>query len=278
MQVIQDSLHMAGVCRTAGRPLGLVPTMGALHDGHLALVRRGRQENVTLVATIFVNPAQFGPQEDLSEYPRDLERDLELLRREGTDVVFNPSVEEIYPPDFDTWVEVGGLADKLEGAHRPGHFRGVATVVAKLLNLIQPDRAYFGQKDGQQAAIIRKMVLDLSLAPEVVVVPTVRDPDGLALSSRNAYLTLEQRAAAPVIYRALSLAEKLWRQGVRDGDRLRAEVRGVLEREPLIELIDYVSVANADTLEEFEEAKGRTMVSVAVQLGRPRLIDNIILE
>jgi pantoate--beta-alanine ligase len=252
--------------------------MGALHDGHLALVRRARQENVTLAVTIFVNPAQFGPQEDLSEYPRDLERDLDLLRREGTDLVFTPSTEEVYPPGFDTWVDVGGLADKLEGANRPGHFRGVATVVAKLFNLIQPDRAYFGQKDGQQAAVVRKMVRDLSLAPEVVVVPTVRDPDGLALSSRNAYLTPEQRRAAPVIYRALSVAERLWRQGVSDGDRLRTEVRSVLQEEPLIEGIDYVSVANADTLEEFDEVKGRTMVSVAVQLGRPRLIDNIILE
>ena len=278
MQVLQNRRQMSSACRSAKRPLGLVPTMGALHEGHMALVRQARKDNSTLAATIFVNPSQFGPQEDLSAYPRDLERDLALLREEEVDLVFTPSVEEIYPPGFNTWVDVGGLGDRLEGAHRPGHFRGVATVVAKLFNIIGPDRAYFGQKDGQQSAVIRKMVRDLDLDVEVLMVPTVRDSDGLALSSRNAYLTEEQRRAAPVVYRALQLAQRLWQEGITDGSWIRSETRRVLESEGLIERIDYVSVANAETLEELDIVKGRVMVSVAVQLGKPRLIDNIILE
>ena len=279
MRVVHSSQQMAKVCLESTRPLGLVPTMGALHEGHLALVRRAREENETLAVTIFINPTQFGPQEDLSAYPRDVDRDLELLRLEGTDLVFMPTVEDMYPPGFDTWVEVGGLADLLEGAHRPGHFRGVATVVAKLFNVIRPNRAYFGQKDGQQVAVIRKMVRDLDLELEVVVVPTVREADGLALSSRNVYLTEDQRRAAPVIYRALRAVESLWRQGERDGGRLRLEARRVLEGEPLVERVHYVSVANADTLEELEQVSGRrAMVSVAVQLGNTHLIDNVILE
>ena len=278
MQVLQNRRQMSSACRSAKRPLGLVPTMGALHEGHMALVKQARKDNSTLAATIFVNPSQFGPQEDLSAYPRDLERDLALLREEGVDLVFTPSVEEIYPPGFNTWVDVGGLGDRLEGAHRPGHFRGVATVVAKLFNIIRPGRAYFGQKDGQQSAVIRKMVRDLDLDVEVVMVPTVRDSDGLALSSRNAYLTEEQRRAAPVVYRALQLPQRLWQEGITDGSWIRSETRLVLESERLIERIDYVSVANAETLEELDIVKGRVMVSVAVQLGKPRLIDNIILE
>ena len=278
MQVARRNQHMARMCRDSSRPLGLVPTMGALHEGHLALVRRARRENATLAVTIFVNPTQFSDGDDLSQYPRDLGKDLELLRSEGADLVFAPAVEEMYPAGFDTWVDVGGLADRLEGAHRPGHFRGVATVVAKLLNLIRPDRAYFGQKDGQQLAVLRRMVQDLDLGPEIVAVPTVREPDGLALSSRNTYLTEEQRQAAPVVYRALCTAEELWRQGVKDAGRLRDEARRVLEGEPLVERIDYVSVADADTLEELEQVEGRVMLSVAVQLGVPRLIDNVILE
>ena len=265
-------------CRQSSRPLGLVPTMGALHEGHLALVRRARRENAALAVSIFVNPAQFGPQEDLAQYPRDLERDLDLLRAEGVDLVFVPTPEEVYPPGFDTWVEPGELATRLEGAVRPGHFRGVATVVAKLFNIIRPDRAYFGQKDGQQVAVIRRLTADLNLGPEVVVAPTVRDADGLALSSRNAYLTAAQRAAAPVIYRALRRAEELRRAGVQDAGQLRQAARALLEEEPLIEAIDYVSVADADTLEELDAIPGRAMVSVAARIGRVRLIDNVMLE
>ena len=278
MRVIHTAKDMRSVCRALERPLGLVPTMGALHEGHLVLVRRARQENRTLAATIFVNPTQFGPEEDLQQYPRDLEKDLDLLRTEGVDLVYTPDVEEVYPAGFDSWVEVGGLSDRLEGAHRPGHFRGVATVVAKLFNLIQPDRAYFGQKDGQQTAIVRKMVKDLNFGLDIVVVPTVRDSDGLALSSRNVYLTPQQRRAAPVIYRALCAASDLWGDGVRDGNRLRGEVLAMLQQEPLLDGIDYVSVADAETLEELDCVQGRAMVSVAARLGHTRLIDNIMLE
>ncbi len=278
MRLLTTAQQTAQVCRESPRPLGLVPTMGALHEGHLALVRQARQENAALAVSIFVNPAQFGPQEDLAQYPRDLNRDLELLRAEGVDLVFAPPVEEIYPPGFDTWVEPGALATSLEGAVRPGHFRGVATVVTKLFNLMRPDRAYFGQKDGQQVAVVRRLVQDLNLGLEIVAVPTVRDADGLALSSRNAYLTPEQRVAAPVIYLALCRAEELWQAGERDAGQLRQEVRSILAAEPRLEGVDYVSVADSETLEELERVQGRAMTSVAARLGPVRLIDNLILE
>ncbi len=278
MRIIESVPEMTKACRETSRLLGLVPTMGALHEGHLALVRRARQENQSVAVSIFVNPTQFGPQEDLSKYPRDLERDVDLLRQERCDLVFAPSPTAIYPPGFDTWVDVGPLGNKLEGAFRPGHFRGVATVVAKLLNITKPDRAYFGQKDGQQTVVVRQLVRDLDLGVEVVVVPTVRHTDGLALSSRNLYLTPQQRQAAPIIYHALCEANRLWRDGTRNADKLRQEVRWLLESEPLIERIDYISVADAGTLEELDFIQGRAMVSVAVKLGTPRLIDNIILE
>ena len=269
---------MALACRESRRPLGLVPTMGALHSGHIALVRRARQDSATLAVSIFVNPAQFGPQEDLALYPRDLERDLALLEVEGVDLVFTPGPEEIYPPGFDTWVDPGKLAARLEGAVRPGHFRGVATVVTKLLNIVGPDRAYFGQKDGQQTAVICRLVQDLNLSASIVVVPTVRDTDGLALSSRNEYLTAEQRKAAPVIYQSLARIEKLWRGGLNDAKSLRRAARKLLEAEPLVDAVDYVSVADAETLEELDQIQVRAMASVAVRMGRTRLIDNIILE
>ncbi len=278
MKVVETGRDMARTCREAERPLGLVPTMGALHQGHLALVRRAREENETLAVSIFVNPSQFGEGEDLEQYPRDLDRDLELLRAEGADLVFVPAMEEVYPAGFDTWVSVERLSGKLEGAHRPGHFRGVATVVTKLLNVTRPDRAYLGQKDGQQTAVIRRLVRDLDMGVEIVVVPTVREADGLACSSRNAYLDPQQRQAAPVVYRALACAESARRAGERDGDTLRGKVRKTLEREPFVEGIDYVSVADADSLEELETVTGRAMVSTAVRMGRVRLIDNIILE
>ena len=278
IQNIVDSQHMAQTCRKLPRPLGLVPTMGALHEGHLALVRRARQENDTLAVSIFVNPAQFSAEEDLSQYPRDLSRDLELLHREGVDLVFAPPPEEVYPPGFDTWIDVGVMAEKLEGAHRPGHFRGVATVVTKLFNLARPERAYFGQKDGQQVAVIRKLVRDLDLSLEVVVVPTLRETDGLAYSSRNVHLTAEQRRAAPVVYRAIHRAEEMWRAGERNAGLLRHQVRQALETEIPIEEIDYVSVADAESLQELEVVSVPAMLSVAVRLGRTRLIDNVILE
>jgi len=278
MQIIKNVKDMSQACRQARRTLGLVPTMGALHQGHRSLVRQARAENATVAATIFVNPAQFGANEDLAKYPRDLEGDLDLLNHEGVDLVFNPGPEAIYPPGFDTWVDVGAIGDKLEGAHRPGHFRGVATVVAKLFNIVQPDRAYFGQKDGQQTLVVRQLVRDLNLELDVVIVPTVREPDGLALSSRNAYLTPEQRRAAPVIYQSLCRAKDRWHQGDRDAETLRQTAREFLGMEPMIERIDYISLADANTLAELDQVEGPAMLLVAVKLGTPRLIDNIILE
>ena len=278
MRIVETKEELVRACREAARPLGLVPTMGALHDGHLTLVRQARKENQTLAVTIFVNPTQFSPQEDLAQYPRDLDRDLGLLRGEGTDLVFVPPAEEIYPLGFDTWVQVGALGERLEGAHRPGHFQGVTTVLTKLFNLIGPDRAYFGQKDGQQTVVVRQLARDLDMGVEIVVAPTVRDSDGLALSSRNVYLTADERRAAPVIYRALCKARELRCQGVEDCGRLRQAVEEVLAGEPLVGHIEYVSVAGAENLEELAEAKGRAMLSVAVHFGKTRLIDNVILE
>ncbi|MBM3942607.1 MAG: pantoate--beta-alanine ligase [SAR202 cluster bacterium] len=277
MRVITTRQEMAQACRQTARPLGLVPTMGALHAGHLELVRRAREDNSTVAVTIFINPTQFGPKEDLGKYPRALEQDLALLRPLSVDLVYAPSVEQVYPSGFDTWVDPGKVAVRLEGACRPGHFRGVATVVTKLFTLIRPDRAYFGQKDGQQCLVVRQLARDLDLGVDVVVLPTVREHDGLAMSSRNAYLTPDQRWAAPVVYRALCRAEQLWREGERDAETLRQVARAELESEPLVEAIDYVSVADADTLEELDAIQGKAMASVAVSLGRTRLIDNVIL-
>jgi pantoate--beta-alanine ligase len=278
MRIIETVAEMANLSREVPRPLGLVPTMGALHRGHLSLVRRARAENATLAVSIFVNPTQFGPQEDLATYPRDLARDLELLRAESVDLVFTPPVSEVYPPGFTTWVRVTELEDRLEGASRPGHFRGVATVVTKLFSLIRPNRAYFGQKDGQQTVIVRRLERDLNLGVEVVVAPTIREPDGLALSSRNVYLTPEQRQAAPIIYAALRRAEASYGAGNRDADSLRQLVRETLDAEPLVERIHYVSLADTANLVELGVIESPAMLSVAAQFGRTRLIDNIMLE
>ena len=277
MKVVETVEEMVALSRQVRRPSGLVPTMGYLHQGHLSLVARARKDNETLIVSVFVNPAQFGPQEDLGSYPRDLKRDLALLEAEGTDIVFTPSPEEVYPPGYDTWVEVERLTQRLEGMARPGHFRGVATVVAKLFNIVRPDRAYFGQKDGQQAVVIRRMAADLNMGVQVVVLPTVREPDGLAMSSRNVYLNPQQRRAAPVLYRALGHARDLWQCGERGAERLRQEVRCILEGEPLVERVDYVSVADADTLEELDTVDRPAMLSLAARIGRTRLIDNILL-
>ena len=278
MQTLTTNTATTQFVRSCPRPLGLVPTMGALHEGHLALVRRARVENATVAVSIFVNPTQFGPQEDLASYPRDLERDFALLEAEGVDLVYAPTPEEVYPPGFDTWVEPGALAERLEGAVRPGHFRGVATVVTKLFNVVTPDHAYFGQKDGQQLAVIRQLVRDLDMGMEIVAVPTVRDADGLALSSRNTYLTPEQRAAAAVIYRALSEAWDLWLHGEKDADVLRMAAMSTLKAEPLIEDVDYLSVADASSLVELERVDGPAMISTAVRMGKTRLIDNVVVN
>ena len=278
MRVITTNNEMSQACREAVKPVGLVPTMGALHAGHLSLVDQARADNLTVAVSIFVNPTQFGDKKDLEKYPRDMEGDLELLRRHGVDLVYAPSVEEVYPEGFNTWVDVGPLAAKLEGLHRPGYFRGVATVVSKLFNVMRPDRAYFGQKDGQQVVVIQKLALNLDMGVEVVVMPTIRDADGLAMSSRNVQLSPEQRAAAPVLHRALCQMDMLWSDGERDGSVLRDAAETILESEPAVEQIDYVSVADMSTLEELHEVEGRVMVSGAIRMGAVRLIDNLVLR
>ncbi|MXZ90122.1 MAG: pantoate--beta-alanine ligase [Chloroflexi bacterium] len=279
MQVITTCAEMSAACRATPRPIGLVPTMGALHEGHLSLTRQARADNVTMAASIFVNPTQFGANEDFSTYPRSFERDLELLAAQGADLVFAPPPSEVYPDGFDTWIEPGAVAEGMEGAARPGHFRGVATVVAKLFTITRPDRAYFGQKDGQQVAVIRKMNDDLNLGVHVVTMPTIREPDGLALSSRNAYLTPEQRAAAPVVYRALQAAESQWQAGERNASLLQAAARSILQSEPQLSAIDYVSIVDANTMAPVEAADDaqRVMLATAVRLGSVRLIDNVVL-
>lgn len=256
--------------------VGLVPTMGYLHEGHLSLVRQARAENQHVIVTIFVNPTQFGPSEDLSKYPRDLERDLNLLRPLGVDVVWTPSAEVMYPPGYQTWVEVEALTKGLEGAMRPGHFRGVTTVVAKLFNATQPNKAYFGQKDAQQAAVIRRMAVDLNFPLEVIICPTTREGDGLAMSSRNKYLSEAERRAATVLFRALTAAKELYESGERDGEKIRSKMKEVLSSEPLAQ-VQYVSCADYDTLEELDAVKGKALLSMAVFFGKTRLIDNFVL-
>ncbi len=276
MHVATTVAEMRALRRAMNGDVGFVPTMGFLHEGHLSLVRTAREANSNVVASIFVNPAQFGPGEDFERYPRDEERDLSLLRDERVDVVFMPSVEEMYPDGASTFVIVEGITDVLEGAHRPGHFRGVTTVVAKLFNVVQPTRAYFGQKDAQQLAVIRKMMRDLRRDIEIVGLPTVREPDGLAMSSRNAYLSPEERQAALVLSKSLQRAEGLFGAGVRDADALRSAMNELLGAEPLAR-VDYVSVADSDTLRELAKIADSALVSLAVRIGATRLIDNVTL-
>ena len=276
MRQVETVAALRSALRDAPRPVGLVPTMGALHDGHLALVRAARGECATVVATIFVNPTQFGPNEDLDRYPRSLPADLTLLEREGADLVFTPSVEEMYPAGFTTTVHLDGPALPLEGAARPGHFDGVATVVAKLLLQSLPDRAYLGRKDGQQTAVVRRLVRDLDIPTEIVVVPTVREPDGLAMSSRNAYLTPEQRAAAPIVFRALSASRDRFRSGQQDIAALEDAARRMIEASPLAS-VEYVAGVDPDTMEPWT-GHGPCMLAAAVRIGNVRLIDNVILD
>ena len=263
--------------RAASQRIGLVPTMGYLHAGHLSLVHAARHECDVVVMSIFVNPKQFGPQEDLATYPRDIEGDLRQAREAGVDAVFTPAITEMYPPGFLTEVRVHELTSPLCGASRPGHFHGVTTVVVKLFNIVGPDRAYFGQKDYQQVTVIRKMAIDLCMPLEVVTCPTVRESDGLAMSSRNAYLNPAERQAALVLWRALHLAEDRLAQGERQGAPLTATLSDCIAREPLAR-IDYVAVADPNTLQEVEHLSGRVLVALAVYIGKTRLIDNAILS
>jgi pantoate--beta-alanine ligase len=256
--------------------VGLVPTMGYLHNGHLSLIRRARQECDHVAVSIFVNPTQFGPQEDLARYPRDLERDMKLIEP-YTDLLWTPTQEIMYPPGYQTWVEVETMTRPLEGAMRPGHFRGVTTVVAKLFNSVQPAKAYFGQKDAQQAAVIHQMVRDLNFPIEIVVCPILREPDGLAMSSRNVYLDPQQRKAATILSRSLREAREAYDNGERDAGMLRQIMKDVLASEPLAQ-VQYVSCADYETLEELETVERKALLSMAVFLGKTRLIDNIVLE
>ena len=276
MLTLKSIAEVRDVQRSLTGTVGLVPTMGALHEGHLTLVRQARAANDHVFVSIFVNPTQFGPNEDFAAYPRDIDRDIALLQAEGVDYVFLPPVEEMYRPGAETAVDVGSITERLEGAFRPGHFRGVATVVLKLLNIVKPTRAYFGKKDAQQLVVIRRLVRDLDVDVEIVPVDTVREPDGLAMSSRNAYLDPTERKAALCLHEALELAREMWTRGARDADAFRNRMREMIESEELAR-IDYVSIANPETLEEVDRIQGTVLVSMAVRIGKTRLIDNIVL-
>jgi len=260
-----------------GRSLGFVPTMGALHDGHLNLVKRAKMENDITIVSIFLNPLQFGPSEDLEKYPRDIDEDIKKLRREDIDILFLPDNNLMYPKGFSTHIEVGSLSEKLCGKFRPGHFKGVATVVSKLFNIIKPTRAYFGQKDFQQTVIIKRMVKDLNFDVDIIVCPTIREHDGLAMSSRNVYLDMEQRSTARVLNQCLNNAAEAVKTGTTSGEAIREMMRQTLLSEPLISQIDYASVYDPETLEEADEIKGDMLLAVAVRMGNTRLIDNILL-
>lgn len=275
MRVIDSIVEMKNARNDLAEPIGFVPTMGYLHEGHLSLVKKAKEENKTVAASLFVNPTQFGPNEDFKSYPRDTERDLKMLEP-YTDIVFMPVSDDLYPAGFNTWIEVEGLTDKLEGASRPTHFRGVTTIVAKLFNIVRPTRSYFGQKDAQQLAVIKKMVKDLNMNLEVIACPTVRESDGLAMSSRNTYLKPDERKAATVLYQSLKLAEKLYDEGERDAGKIRHEMTSLIEKQPPAN-IDYISIADNETLDEVDEITRPVLVSLAVKIGKPRLIDNIVL-
>ena len=282
MELINRRQRMGSVARKIRREqdktIGLVPTMGALHEGHLSLVREARRMCDVVVVSVFVNPAQFGPGEDFEKYPRDLTKDTALLTDYNVDYIFAPTVDEIYPKGFSTYVTVEGLSEQLEGSSRPGHFRGVATVVTILLNTVRPDFAFFGQKDAQQALVIRRLVKDLAFDTEIVVLPTVREDSGLAISSRNLYLTGEEQQAATVIHRALKAAKNAYRDGERSAGRLADLVRSTIENEPRARL-DYVSISDAETLERLDKLDERpTLVALAAYIGKTRLIDNTILN
>jgi pantoate--beta-alanine ligase len=276
MKVVETIAEMRQIRKKMAGSVGFVPTMGFLHEGHISLVKRAKDENLSVVVSIFVNPTQFGPKEDYKHYPRNTKRDLAMLEPLA-DVVFMPSPEEMYPEKYDSWVEVKDITDRLEGEIRPGHFKGVTTIVNKLFNIVEPTKSYFGQKDAQQVAVIKKMVKDLNMNLEVVVCPTIRENDGLAMSSRNTYLNQEQRRAAAILYRALTLARELSTQGEKDAGVIRREMTEVIEKEPLA-TIEYISIADNETLKETYRIKLPALVSMAAKVGKTRLIDNIVLE
>lgn len=274
---IKETREVVKNWRKQGLSIGLVPTMGYLHDGHRSLIEKARNENDRVVVSIFVNPIQFGPNEDFEKYPRDITRDRKVCSGAGADLVFVPEAAEMYPERNLAYADIENLGDRLCGSRRPGHFRGVCTVVAKLFNIIMPDRAYFGQKDAQQLAIIRRMAQDLNFQTEIVPCPIIREPDGLAMSSRNSYLTCEERAAAPVIQKSLRIAGEALLKGERNAEKIKNLITEIISGEPLAR-IDYVDAADAFTLEPVESIQGAVLVAVAVYIGRTRLIDNITFK
>ena len=280
MQIIGEPLRMQRVAeeaRRAGKSIGCVPTMGALHEGHLSLIRRSRAENDLVVMTLFVNPIQFDRKDDLARYPRDLDRDARLAGEAGVDIIYSPGVDEMYPDGYATYVTMEGLADRWEGATRPGHFRGVATVCTKLFTACRPHRAYFGQKDYQQSLVVRRLVADLNLGFEIVVLPTVREADGLALSSRNVLLSAEERRQASVLSRSLSVAQAAVKRGERDAEKVRAGIEAQI-RTASLAVVDYVAVCDPDTLEALTRIAVRAVALVAARFDATRLIDNVLLE
>lgn len=280
MQIIGEPLQMqrfAEEARRAGKSIGCVPTMGALHEGHLSLIRRSRAENDLVVMTLFVNPIQFDRKDDLARYPRDLNRDARLAGEAGVDIIYSPGVDEMYPDGYATYVTMEGLADRWEGATRPGHFRGVATVCTKLFTACRPHRAYFGQKDYQQSLVVRRLVADLNLGFEIVVLPTVREADGLALSSRNVLLSAEERRQSSVLSQSLSVAQAAVKRGERDAEKVRAGIEAQIRTAPLA-VVDYVAVCDPDTLEALTRIAVRAVALVAARFGATRLIDNVLLE
>lgn len=276
MKTLQKLIDLREILRSMPSPVGLVPTMGYLHEGHLSLVKQARQDCASVVVSIFVNPTQFGPQEDLEAYPRDIPRDLDLLEKDGVDLVWIPERGDLYPPDFQTWVNVEDVTQPLEGAMRPGHFQGVVTIVAKLFNAVQPEKAYFGQKDAQQVVVIRRMVKDLNFPLDIVVCPIVREKDGLAMSSRNVYLNPQEREAATALFKALKKAESAFENLSLGAEDLRQIMADTIKSEPLAQ-VQYVSCANPDTLEELLGPINRALLSTAVVIGETRLIDNFLI-
>jgi pantoate--beta-alanine ligase len=280
LQIVRDIKKMQSIAtglRKKGKAIGFVPTMGALHDGHLSLIRQARRENDCVVVSIFINPTQFGPKEDFKKYPRKLKMDILLSKGEGADIIFFPDAAAMYPADYKTYVNVEGLSDCLCGRFRPGHFRGVATVVTKLFNIVQPERAYFGQKDAQQATIIKKMVCDLNIPARIRVLPTVREADGLALSSRNTYLSEAERSQALVLFQALSLARDLIRKGNRNSLSIIPKIRRIIEQKKRAR-VQYISIVDPQTLQPVEKIKGKALIILAVYFGKTRLIDNIAVN
>ena len=273
---VNETREIIARARGEGKTIGLVPTMGYFHEGHLSLMRRARQDDGFVVVSLFVNPTQFGPSEDFRDYPRDPDRDARMAEEVGVDLIFNPSVEEMYPHGYDTYVEVEKLTEGLCGASRAGHFRGVTTVVLKLLDIVEPDRAYFGQKDYQQLKVIERMVKDLNVPVEIVPMPTVREPDGLAMSSRNRHLSPEERKAALVLSRSLSYGQKLLDEGITSGEELQRRAEEFITREPLAQ-IDYVAVVDPETLDRVAEVREKAVLALAVRIGKTRLIDNVSL-